>query len=169
MNRDAARQAEHALRQANRAAKAGDPVAAERWSKTAERIAGAVATIDAAHGDEFEEAQLAQEEAEDAICDIFMKAAFLANAMVHAPTQAPAAFLGLVKLWREQNLGEGEEDAARAAEKMAAASAAYLDGRFEETLPDFVRARMMEKWNVQRAALEGAPIVPRLWDAEDED
>ena len=113
MNRDAARQAEHALRQANRAAKAGDPVAAERWSKTAERIAGAVATIDAAHGDEFEEAQLAQEEAEDAICDIFMKAAFLANAMVHAPTQAPAAFLGLVKLWREQNLGEGEEDAAR--------------------------------------------------------
>lgn len=169
MNRDAARQAEHALRQANRAAKAGDPVAAERWSKTAERIAGAVATIDAAHGDEFEEAQLAQEEAEDAICDIFMKAAFLANAMVHAPTQAPAAFLGLVKLWREQNLGEGEEDAARAAEKMAAASAAYLDGRFEETLPDFVRARMMEKWNAQRATLEGAPIVPRLWDAEDED
>lgn len=167
MNREAARQAEHALRQANRAAKAGDAVAAERWSKTAERLAAAAATVDVVHREA--QGRLTQDEAEEAICDLFAKIAFIAAAMVHAPTEAPVAFQGLVKLWREHNLGEGEADAAHAAAIMAKANATFLNGRFDETLPDFVRARLMEKWNAQRDALANAPVVPPYWTPEEFD
>jgi hypothetical protein len=147
----------YAFRQANRAAKLGDYAAADRWSKIAERLAAAAATVDAA---EAEEQLLAQEQAEEMVCDLFAKAAYLAQVMLHAPTQAPAAFQGLIKLWREQNLGEGEADAERVAAKLAASEAAYLDGRFSETLPDYVRERLDQNWKARRAELEGRPIVP---------
>lgn len=108
-----------------------------------------------------------QSEADEMACFIFTKAAFIANAMVHAPSVAPAAFQGLIKLWREHNLGEGEEDAERAAAKLAASQAAYLDGRYEANLPDYVRERNAESWAKRRAELEGEPPVPQRW-AEDE-
>jgi hypothetical protein len=155
---------ETARRRANRAAKQGDYAAAERWSKTAERLAAAVETVSTKRDAEEEERRLAQDEAEQMICDLFAKAAFIANAMVHSPMQAPAAFQGLVKLWREQNLGEGEADAERAAAKLAEAQAAYLEGRFEDTLPDYVRERLDAAWREQRAELEGRPIVPKSWE-----
>lgn len=148
---------EHAFRQAGKAAKHGDYAAAERWSKIAERLSAAAATIDAA---EAEAQRLAHEEAEEMACFLFAKAAYLAHVMLHAPARAPAAFQGLIKLWREQNLGEVEEDAERAAAKLAASEAAYLDGRFDETLPDFVRERLNESWRERRQALQNEPVVP---------
>jgi hypothetical protein len=154
---------ENALRQAGKAAKNGDHAAADRWSKTAERLAAAVDKVEAA---EAEEQRLAQEQAEEMVCMLFTKAAMIAHAMVHAPMQAPAAFQGLIKLWREQNLGEGEADADRAAAILAASKAAYLDGRLEETLPDFVRERMDAEWQARRAELENEPVVPGLWEEE---
>jgi hypothetical protein len=166
MNTEAKRQAAHAMRQAGRAAKQGDVVAAERWSKTAERLSAAAAHTGAASAEEVEAARLKQAEAEDLICHLFEKAAFIANAMVHAPMQAPAAFQGLVKLWREQNLGEGEADAEKAAAKQAAAQAAWLDGRFEETLPDYVRARMDEAWAARREELAAKPPIPVFWASD---
>lgn len=155
---------EQALRQAARAAKQGDLAAADRWSKAAERLAAANDKIDAAQAAEAEAVRLAQEQAERMVCELFTKAAYIANAMVHAPAQAPAALQGLIKLWREQNLGEGEADAERAAAKLAASQAAYLDGRFEDTLPAFVRERLDETWKERRAELEGAAVVPMSWD-----
>lgn len=164
MNNEALRQVEHAQRQAGRAAKKGDRAAAERWSKTAERLAASAQTMESAHAAEAEEQRLAQAHAEEMICALFAKAAFIAHAMVHAPMQAPAAFQGLVKLWREQNLGEGEADAERAAAKLASSQAAYLEGRFEDSLPEFVREKLDEAWKVRRAELEGRSVVPALWD-----
>ena len=151
---------EQALRQAGRAAKQGDLAAADRWSKTAERLASALEAQDAAEEAEAEEQRLAQEQAEEMVCMLFTKVAYLAHAMVHEPLQAPAAFQTLIKLWREQNLGEGEADATRAAAKLAASKAAYLEGRFNDTLPDFVRERMDEEWKTRRQELEGRPPVP---------
>jgi hypothetical protein len=166
MNKETLKQVENARRQANRAAKNGDLATADRWSKTAERLAAAVGAADRARDAEAEERRLVQEQAEQMACALFAKVAYLANAMVHAPAEAPGAFQGLIKLWREQNMGEGEEDAERAAAKLAASQAAYLDGRFEDTLPDFVRERLDERWKERRAALEGEAVVPMLWDAE---
>ena len=161
---DRRREIENALRQAGRAAKQGDLVAADRWSKTAERLSAAVESVDAARAAEEEEQRLAQEQAEQMVCELFVKAAHIAHAMVHAPMLAPAAFQGLVKLWREQNLGEGEADAERAAAMLAASQAAYLEGRLEDTLPDFVRERLNAEWQARRAALDGKPVVPALWE-----
>ena len=148
---------ENAFRQAGKAAKNGDLATADRWSKTAERLSAAAETVDAAQA---EEQRLAQEQAEEMVCVLFAKAAYIAHAMVHAPMQAPAAFQGLIKLWREQNLGEGEADADRAAAKLAASHAAYLEDRFEDTLPAFVRERLDEAWKQRREELENKPVVP---------
>ena len=158
------KEVEQALRQAGRAAKQGDLATADRWSKTAERLASALEAQDAAEEAEAEEQRLAQEQAEEMVCMLFTKVAYLAHAMVHEPMQAPAAFQTLIKLWREQNLGEGEQDADRAAAKLAASKAAYLEGRFNDTLPDFVRERMDEEWKQRRQELEGKPVVPALFD-----
>ena len=155
---------EHAFRQAHRAAKQGDLTGADRWSKTAERLAAALEAQDAAEEADAEEQRLAQEQAEEMVCVLFAKVAYLAHSMVHAPMAAPAAFQNLIRLWREQNLGEGEEDADRAAAKLAASQAAYLEGRFEDTLPDFVRERLDAEWKQRREALAGRPPVPRLAD-----
>jgi hypothetical protein len=163
MNKETLKQVENARRQANRAAKNGDLAAAERWSKTAERLATAVDKVETA---EEEERRLAQEQAEEMVCGLFVQVAHLASAMVHTPMQAPAAFQGLIKLWREQNLGEGEADAERAAAKLAASQAAFLEGRFEDTLPDYVRERLDAEWRERRAALEGRPVVPKYWEEE---
>lgn len=156
---------EQALRHAHRAAKQGNFAAADRWSKTAQRLAAAVETVETAHSAEDEERAMRQAEAEEAAIALFVQAAHIALAMVHAPTQAPAAFQGLIKLWREQNLGEGEEDAERAAAQIAASHAAFLEGRFEDTLPDFVRERLDADWQARRADLEGKPVIPAYWEA----
>jgi len=164
MNTEALKQTEHAFRQANRAAKKGDLVAAERWSKTAERLAAALENMSTAHAAEAEHVRLNQQLAEELLCEMFAKVAFVANAMVHAPSMAPAAFQGLVKLWREQNLGEGEADAERAAAKLAEAQAAFLDGRFEATLPDYVRERIDAQWEARREELANRPAIPKFWE-----
>lgn len=166
MDTNTSKQAEHALRQANRAAKAGDPVAAERWSKTAERLVAAVAAMESQREGELEIAQLAQAAAEEMVVDLFGKVAFLANVMLHEPMQAPAAFQGLIKLWRERNMGEGAKDAEAAAACLAASHAALLEGRFEDTLPDFVRERLDADWQARRADLAEKPVIPLLWENE---
>jgi hypothetical protein len=155
---------DQALRHAARAAKQGNHAAAERWSKTAERLAGAAQTMDSARAAATEAHALKQAQAEEMVIALFVKVAYVAQAMVHAPTQAPAALLGLIKLWREENLGEGDADAERAAAKIAASRAAFLEGRFEDTLPPCVRERLDENWRAQRQALEGKPVVPAYWE-----
>ncbi|MBX3431313.1 MAG: hypothetical protein KF779_17135 [Hyphomonadaceae bacterium] len=152
---------QRALAQADAALKAGRASDAKAFMGLAEQMRKRVEMADASRAAEAEEVRASQEEAEQMVCDIFCKAAFIANSMVHAPAQAPRAFLGLVKLWREQNLGEGEADAERAAEKLAASQAAYLEGRFEDTLPEYVRERLQERWTARREALEGEPVIPR--------
>ena len=154
---------QRAMAQANAALSQGRAGDAKAFMALAEQARKRVEVDDTAREAEREAVYLRQAEADDMACFIFAKAAYLANAMVHAPTQAPAAFQGLVKLWREQNLGEGEADAERAAAKLAESQAAYLDGRFEETLPDLVRERMEEDWKARRAELEGQPPVPEFW------
>ncbi|HYD73925.1 MAG TPA: hypothetical protein VEF55_12370 [Candidatus Binatia bacterium] len=155
---------EQALRHAGRAAKQGDLSTADRWSKTAERLAAALDVQDAAEKAEAEAQRVAQELAEQMVCVLFSKVAYLAHAMVHAPMEAPAAFQNLIRLWRERNLGEGEADANRAAAKFAASKAAYLEGRFNDTLPDFVRERMDADWKKRREELANEPVVPAHWD-----
>lgn len=167
MDTQTQKQIANAHRQAARAAKQGDHAAAERWSKTAERLAAAAATMESQRASEIEAVQLAQAAAEEVIVDLFTKVAFLANAMVHQPMQAPAAFQGLIKLWREHNLGEGAEDADAAAARFAASQAAFLEGRFEDTLPDFVRERLDADWQARRAALADRPVIPPFWESEE--
>lgn len=164
MDKEALKQAEHAQRQANRAAKRGDLAAAERWSKTAERLAAAANAIATAREAEAEEIRLTQEEREQFICEFFGKAAFIAHAMVHAPVQAPAAYQGLIKLWREHNLGEGEADAERAAALMAESKAAYFEDRFPDSLPDFVRESLDVDWRERREEMKDQPVIPKFWE-----
>ncbi|HRK65627.1 MAG TPA: hypothetical protein PLN53_14625, partial [Terricaulis sp.] len=144
--------------------RAGD---AKAFAALAEQMRKRVESDGAEREQAAEAARLAQEEAERLICDVFVKAAFIANAMVHAPMQAPAAFQGLIKLWREHNLGEGAEDAEAAAAKLAASQAAWLNGRFEDTLPDYVRAQMDEAWAARRVELAEAPPIPRFWTPDE--
>ena len=154
---------QRAMAQAHAALREGRAGDAKAFMALAEQARKRVEVAETAREAEQEAVYLRQAEADDMACFIFSKAAYIANAMVHAPSHAPAAFQGLVKLWREKNLGEGEADAERAAAKLAEAQAAYLDGRFEETLPDYVREKMREDWKARRAELEGQPPVPEFW------
>lgn len=156
-----------ALAQAGAALAKGRAGDAKTFAALADQMRKRAESVGAERAQAEEAVRLEQEEAESLICEVFVKAAFIANAMVHAPMQAPAAFQGLIKVWREQNLGEGEADAEKAAAKLAAAQAAWLDGRFEETLPDYVRARMDEEWAARRAKLEGEPPIPPFWEARE--
>lgn len=157
-----------ALAQAGAALAKGRAGDAKAFAALAEQMRKRVESDGAEREQAAEAARLSQEEAERLICDVFVKAAFIANAMVHAPMQAPAAFQGLIKLWREHNLGEGAEDAEAAAAKLAASQAAWLNGRFEDTLPDYVRAQMDEAWAARRVELAEAPPIPRFWKTPEE-
>jgi hypothetical protein len=163
MNQEVLKQAEHARRRANRAARKGDLAAAERWSKTAERLAAAVKTVEVAQAEQVDYHRRTQAEAEEVVCQLFIKVAHIANAMVHTPTSAPGAFIGLIKLWREMHLGEGAEDAEAGAARIAAMEQAHLEGRFEDTLPEYVRQVLDETWQRRRAELEGQPPIPHYW------
>lgn len=156
-----------AMAQADAALSEGRANDAKIYMALAEHMRKRAEDESAAEAEEQEAFYAKQSEADEMACFIFTKAAYIANAMVHAPSVAPAAFQGLIKLWREHNLGEGEEDAERAAAKLAASQAAYLDGRYEDNLPDYVRERFAESWAQRRAELEGEPPVPQHW-AEDE-
>ncbi len=103
--------------------------------------------------------ELDDNERADFVADMFAKAAYIAGAMVHAPTSAPAAFLKLIKEWREINLGEGEADAEARAAKIAAAQAAYLSGDWVATMPEDVRARLQAAWAEQVARMEAASVA----------
>lgn len=153
-----------ALAQAGAALSKGRASDAKTFAALAEQMRKRVETVSTSRAVEEERSRMAQEEAEQAICDLFAKAAYIANAMVHAPTQAPAAFQGLVKAWREKNLGEGEADADRAAALVLESQAAFLDGRYEDMLPDDVRRMMDEAWRERRAAMEGDPLIPKFWE-----
>ncbi len=163
MNQEVLKQAEHARRRANRATRKGDLAAAERSSKTAERLAAAVKTVEVAQAEQVDYRRRTQAEAEEVVCQLFIKVAHIANAMVHTPTSAPGAFIGLIKLWREMHLGEGAEDAEAGAARIAAMEQAHLEGRFEDTLPEYVRQVLNETWQRRRAELENEPPIPHYW------
>ena len=90
---------------------------------------------------------------ENTAMDFFGMAAQMAAAMVHHPNSAPAAFLQMIKRWREINLGEGEKDAEARAAIVAKASQRYLDGSWVETTPEDVRAYLKRRWDETRKGL----------------
>lgn len=104
-----------------------------------------------------EAARLMEEERVAAIMELFGKAAYLAHALVHSPTSAPAVMLRLVKRWREINLGEGEKDAEARAAKVAESYRHFLDGSWVETTPEDVRAYLAQRWDDERALLGALP------------
>jgi hypothetical protein len=77
----------------------------------------------------------------------------VASHMVHEPGSAPAAFLRMIKRWRELNLGEGEAEAERRAAVMAEAHRAHIEDRWEDNLPEDVRAYMQARWRETRERL----------------
>lgn len=91
---------------------------------------------------------------EEMAMQLFGKVAYLAGAMVHSPATAPAAFLALIKRWRELNLGEDEEDAEKRAAKIAEAHARYVDGSWVETTPEDVREYLAGRWAEMRVRME---------------
>lgn len=102
-----------------------------------------------------ESASVAEDDLEQGVVlegmmEIFGRAAFLAGAMVHEPTSAPAAFVRMIARWRELNLGEGAADAEAAAALVAKARAHHLDGSWLETTPEDVRAYLAARWNEVR-------------------
>ncbi|MGE0597475.1 MAG: hypothetical protein AB7P07_14015 [Hyphomonadaceae bacterium] len=152
-----------ALAQAGAALAKGRAAEAKAFAALADQMRKRADLMRGAQRAGEEEVRLTQEKAEEAILDLFEKVSYLANAMVHAPIQAPAVFQGLIKGWREQNLGEGEADAERAAAKIAESQQAWLDGRHEANLPDYVREHMAAEWAARRAELEGKPVIPKIW------
>ncbi len=93
----------------------------------------------------------------DFVDDMFARVAFLAGAMLHAPSTAPAVFVGMIREWRQINLGEDEADAEAAGRRVAEAQAAYLSGDWLEATPMEFRARMQTRWAEQWA--QGAAAV----------
>lgn len=154
---------QRAMAQAEAALSEGRAGDAKTYLALADQMRKRAEDASAAEEAEQEAFYAKQSEADEMACFIFTKAAYIANAMVHAPAMAPEAFQALVKLWREHNLGEGEEDAERAAAKLAASQAAYLDGRYEDNLPDYVREQNKKAWARRREDLEGKPPVPQHW------
>lgn len=109
--------------------------------REAERAAKALEEVDRA-------------ENEESAMWLFATVAELASAMLHRPNSAPAAFLRLIKRWRELNMGEGEEDADKRAAIIAEAQKHHFDGTWEQSVPEDVRAYLMARWQETRARLE---------------
>lgn len=98
--------------------------------------------------------QIGEEDRADYVADMFAKIAYVAAAMVHAPSTAPTAFEDLIRQWRQTNLGEGEVNAQAKAAKIAAAQARYLNGDWMADMPDQVRARLESEWARQVARMQ---------------
>lgn len=100
-----------------------------------------------------EQEEMSQREKEDAMMSLFGQAAYLAHVMLHDPSSAPFFFLRLIKEWREINLGEGELDAEMRAAQAARAHQHYVDGSWDEILPEYVREVHEGQWQEIRADL----------------
>jgi hypothetical protein len=135
------------LRAALSQGRAGD---AKTFAGLAEQMRKRAEDDRAAESASEEAEELEQTVVVDAMMEMFGRVAFLAGAMVHEPTSAPAAFLRMIARWRELNLGEGAEDAEAAAAQVAAAQKHYLDGSWAETTPEDVRAYLAARWNEVR-------------------
>lgn len=109
--------------------------------REAERAAEALEEVDRAQN-------------EESAMWLFATVAELASAMLHRPNTAPAAFLRLIKRWRELNMGEGEEDADKRAAIIAEAQKHHFDGTWEKSVPEDVRAYLMARWQETRTRLE---------------
>lgn len=152
-----------ALAQTGAALAKGRAADAKTFAALADQMRKRLEAANTFRAAEADEERANQEEAEDLITHLFVKASYIANAMVYSPNAAPAAFQGLVKLWREHNLGEGEEDAEKAAAKLAESQRRFLDGDFEATLPDEVRERLAADWRKRREVLANEPLIPHFW------
>jgi len=120
---------------------------AEKLRKRAEEDREAERAAEAS--EEFDRAQN-----EESAMWLFATVAELASTMLHQPNSAPAAFLRLIKRWRELNMGEGEEDADKRAAIIAEAQKHYFDGSWEKSVPEDVRVYLMARWQETRARLE---------------
>lgn len=113
-------------------------VAEQMRKRAAEDREAGRAAVDA---DEIDAAQN-----ENTSMEFFAMVAQIAACMVHTPSSAPAAFLQMIKRWREIHLGEGEEDAETRAAIVAKAAQRHLDGSWVENTPEDVRAYLNARW-----------------------
>lgn len=97
-------------------------------------------------------------EREEMATDMFGEAAWLAGCMVHHSATAPAAFLTLIKRWREINFGEGEESTPSAARRRSRSRTSITSMPiWEKNTPEDVRAYMAQRWSEMRARMDDRP------------
>lgn len=143
-----------ALAQVSDALARGRPGDAKVLAALAEQMRRlAKVEAEVASGDEDKARKIAEAQ-EEQIQWMFGMAAWLACAMVFQPCSAPVGFLVMVKRWREINLGEGEQTAEAKARVLAEAKDQFLNGQWEENLPEDARAYLKHKWEDMRERLE---------------
>ncbi len=145
---------QRALAQAGDALARGDAAEAKALMVVAEQMRKRAEDARAAAEAKVEQAELDDAEREEHYMTLFHHAAILAAAMAHEPLQTPAAFVRMVKRWREINLGEGEEDAERRAKIIVEAQRRHVEGRGRENLPEDVRAYLDLRWKDARRCLD---------------
>lgn len=125
-------------------------VLAEQMRKRAGVTASAAAQSQERQG--VYPSDLPAEQERDLAADMFMKAAFLANAMLHAPHTAPARFLDMIIRWRQINLGEGEADAEASAARVMESSKRFFADDEVSSMPEEVREYLQRQWAATVAA-----------------
>lgn len=162
-----------ALAQAGAAMVQGKSKEAQALAALAEQMrkrAGVAAPVAAALAAQKEERRevrderMTEQEGKDYIADFFMKAAYVAHAMLHAPESTPARFIDLIIEWRRRNLGEGEADAKAAAEAVAASRKHFLNNDLMPTLPEEIQAYNRRLW--ARTVTERTGRIVEVADAE---
>ncbi len=139
--------------QAGMAMEQGKPGDAKAMAAVAEKLRKRVEDDREAERVQAEAEEVDRTQNEETGMWFFTTAAELASAMVHNPNSAPAAFLQMIKRWREINLGEGEEDAEVRAAIVAAAAKRHLDGSWVENTPEDVRQYLNARWVEARVRL----------------
>lgn len=142
-----------ALAQAGEALARGDAAEAKAMTAVAEQMRRRAEEAREAERAAADRVEVDRAQNEKTALEFFGMVAKVASHMVHEPGSAPAAFLRMIKRWRELNLGEGEAEAERRAAVMAEAHRAHLEDRWEDNLPEDVRAYMQARWRETRERL----------------
>lgn len=145
-----------ALAQAGEALARGDASEAKALTAVAEQMRRRVEDERTAALAAEEVEKIGAEQNENSAMEFFALVAEIASHMLHQPGSAPAAYLRMVKRWRELNLGEGEEDAEKRAAIVAEAQRAHLDGAWGANLPEDVKTYLDRRWMETRARLAEA-------------
>lgn len=147
---------QRALAKAGEALARGDAAEAKALTAVAEQMRRRVEEARAAEAAAAETTERNAAQLEHDVMEFFAKAALIASHMVHEPGTAPAAFMYMIKRWREINLGEGEVEAEKRAGIILEAQRRHLEGEWEKNLPEDVRSYMQTRWEEMRVRLERA-------------